>query len=681
MGLKIVRACYAAILITCSAIGFVFLIPDVSEWLHKTCWRNYESTLCLHVVGLQAAYRISTINICFHALLSIATIELWQLRFCSGLPSSIHINLWLLKIPIFLAFSIVIFIVPFNELVFTIFYYFNLFGGIIFIIIMFILALDFCHAWKIFWMRNAHKQSEQPTCYVCTWLFVIHFVTSLLYAAAFDIIISFFFFNQLNNCITTFSFLAINIFLCLIAVVLSYHPTLQETKASSQIILSALIFFVSLVSWLALSDAENKHCNMFGTAFSGSMQKVPLSMRSIVCCILAVHCLIFLALRNETISFTHSLIHVDKTTDEKRLCGFSRYHLTMVFASCYFAMAMTNWYCPADESAREQDSAKAVKLSSLVENNWVRFIALCIVSSTLPLIYIGLLTYRICHQYIADSPSKRRDTRKNMQDSPDALSIEVSFKDAIEKLSRTQVTLPLTRPTTDVEYIRIPCFYLREKQLSFWHFPRDLCQSYHGGRNGSNACTIIALIIGRLFSRSGTFVRPFGYLSDTWIHLYTTSIVEGNALYDSICKDFGVLDLSIEEAAEHFSTKLNIKQIGNPLAVAFESDIETVTIAYQLKNFVSLCKKQVILFIHRFRTGSFLIYPDGSVLFSDSHSYGDEGSLLVWSTRHNVDNLVDFLKHVLGSNQNKLATLTEIEYESRSSILKKGLLKRSFNSQ
>eukprot|EP00112_Aurelia_sp_Birch-Aquarium-sp1_P022615 Seg643.4 transcript_id=Seg643.4/GoldUCD/mRNA.D3Y31 product="hypothetical protein" protein_id=Seg643.4/GoldUCD/D3Y31 len=148
-------------------------------------------------------------------------------------------------------------------------------------------------------------------------------------------------------------------------------------------------------------------------------------------------------------------------------------------------------------------------------------------------------------------------------------------------------------------------------------------------------------------------------------------------MYDTILKEFGVLDLSIEEAAEHFGAKLNIKQIGSPLPVTFEAEIETVRVAYQLKNFVNLCKKQVILFIHRFRTGSFLVYPDGSIIFSDTHSYGEEGSLLVWAGKYDVDDLVEFLKHVLGTNENKLATLTDVEYESRFKILRGSLPKYS----
>ena len=64
------------------------------------------------------------------------------------------------------------------------------------------------------------------------------------------------------------------------------------------------------------------------------------------------------------------------------------------------------------------------------------------------------------------------------------------------------------------------------------------------------------------------------------------------------------------------------------------------------------------------------VNSDGSMLFSDSHSYGEEGSLLVWADKYNVDNMVEFLMRVLGSNQNKLATLTEVKYESRNNLKK-----------
>ena len=684
MGIKIVKAIYIAILLIWSSIQFVLLIPEVNDSLLQYCWSKLDSDICRNISGLYAGYRITLASLTFHLLLGILTIKS---SCCPAFSNFIHTNCWLLKIPIFVAINILAFVIPLNEVAFHVLYYIFLFAAIIFIPIMFVLSLDFSHAWKILWMRSAHERKEEPTCYLCTWLFVIHFITSVLYAITFDIYLAFFFFNPISQCVTTVSFLSVNIFLCLIAATASHFPLMKETKASSQIILSTMTFFVTFITWLALSDPENEPCNLLGTPFSGSNRDISVNFRSLSSCVLVIISLAFLLFRNETVSFTYSLIAIDERTDEWQFFGFSRFHLTLSFAACFLLMSMTNWYNPFMELALNWDNGRSYRFIDLYEYNYYRFVAICAVSSFLPLFYIGLLVFGLCRRYLLSHPRGKKLKEDSSSESyekfyldittQDETSIVIGYEDAISRLRKSGSVLTLSKPTQDVETMTIPCFLIRETRLRFWHFPRGISQSYYGGRNGSNACTIIALIIGRLFSRSEIFMPPFGYLPETWINLYTASIVEGNALYDKILKDFGVLDLSIEEAVEHFGSKLNIKSIASPLPVTFESEIETVRVAFQLRRFVNLCKKQVILFIHRFRTGSFLIYPDGSIIFSDSHSYGEEGALLAWAPKPDVEVLTEFLKYVLGTNENKLATLTQIEYESRFKILRGSLAKQT----
>ncbi|XP_065060094.1 uncharacterized protein LOC135687463 [Rhopilema esculentum] len=682
MGVKVARCIYIMVLLVWSSIQFIVLIPELSDILNSYCWSKFKSEICVHISGVHAGYRITLIGSVYHLLLALLTINS---NCCPNFSGFIHTNCWLLKLPVFVAINIVAFIIPIGPFAFHLLYYIYLVAAVLYIPVMFILSLDFSHAWKILWMRSAHARSEEPTCYLCTWLFLIHLATSIFYAIAFDLILAFFFFNSVTQCITTVCLLSINIFLCLVAATLSYFPHLKETKASSQIILSTMVFFVVFFTWLALSDSENEYCNMFGTPFSGSKQNISLSFRSISLCVLTTTTLLFILLRNENVSYTYSLINIDGETDALRCFGFARFHFTMSLASCFLLMAMTNWYSPFHELAVDWDRGKQNYIVDVEEYNYYRFVALCVVSSFLPLLYIGLLTFGICLRYLTKNPLRKNDTTNSTDSneksffqlsSYDETTFVIGYEEAISRLRKSSHAAALTKPREDLETALIPCYHIRETKLRFWHFPRHISQSYYGGRNGSNACTIIALIIGRLFSRSDVVIPPFGYLTDTWINLYVSSIVEGNALYDKILKEFGVLDLSIEEAAEQFGTKLNIKQIGNPLPVTFESEIETVRVAFQLQRFVNLCKKQVILFIHRYRTCAFLIFPDGSVIFSDSHSYGEEGALLIWAARYDVIPLTELLKNVLGTNQNKLATLTEIEYESRFRILRGSLKKK-----
>ena len=675
MGLKATRAGYLIILLMYSVIIFVLLIPTVRDYIFSACVGSIISNYCSRVSGLEASYRLTLVNSTFHFLLMIGTLDC-----CSQKPDvldKIHQDGWVFKIPLLMALTFIAFIIPLNNVAILIFYYMCLFGALSFIIIAFVLSLDFAHAWKIFWMQQAHKQSETPTCYLCTWLFLMHLVTSFLYAAALDIIIAFFFFNKISSCLTTIGFLSVNLFLCCVIFALSYYPTLSDLKASSQIIISTITFYTTFVTWLALSDSENEYCNMFGTVFSGSLQDSSITFRSIACVSAVVTPLAFLCFRNENISFTYSLVS-DQLTNSLKHCGYARFHLSFFCATSYFLMASTNWYKPSYEYFLRWKNSMFF-IMDFDEYCWTRFVGLYVTSSLLPLFYICLLVCSICRTYCKNSRKEKElwaqesaDTTmtiKTDDGKDDFIHVHITLEAAVKRLRKIPQIGKYVRPEQSVEYLLIPCFFIRENYINFWHFPRHISQSYYGGRNGSNACTIIAVIIGRLFFRSDICTPPWGYLSETWINIFITSIIEGNKLYDQILKKYGVLDLSVEEVVETFGDKLNVVKVEQSLPVAFESDIETVTIRYQLSSIVNLCKKQVILFIHRYRTGAFLTFPDGSVAFTDSHSYGDEGALLAWTKREFVWNLVDFLKEVLGTNQNKLATLTVIEYEDRTSIL------------
>ena len=101
------------------------------------------------------------------------------------------------------------------------------------------------------------------------------------------------------------------------------------------------------------------------------------------------------------------------------------------------------------------------------------------------------------------------------------------------------------------------------------------------------------------------------------------------------------------------------------LPVSFDADIETVTIYYQLKELLMQHKKNVCLFIHKKRTASFLIYETGEVIYADSHAFGENGALLISADINTLSSLLEFLKLILGNDENRLATLTVIQYERR----------------
>ena len=103
--------------------------------------------------------------------------------------------------------------------------------------------------------------------------------------------------------------------------------------------------------------------------------------------------------------------------------------------------------------------------------------------------------------------------------------------------------------------------------FSSWHFPKNLSQSSIQGRSGSNACTLIALTIAKLFH---TFplqsVDPTAPLNSTLVYLIVSGMLIGNQNYDRVTK--GVPQyLSVREGVSNLSF-LGSVTIGSELPVS-----------------------------------------------------------------------------------------------------------------
>ena len=72
--------------------------------------------------------------------------------------------------------------------------------------------------------------------------------------------------------------------------------------------------------------------------------------------------------------------------------------------------------------------------------------------------------------------------------------------------------------------------------VSFWFFPQSISQATLHGRNGSNACTFIALLNAKLFhlNSNNLDLREHMTLSQAWISLFLTTITYRNNMHDKV---------------------------------------------------------------------------------------------------------------------------------------------------
>ncbi|KAJ7318273.1 hypothetical protein OS493_038008 [Desmophyllum pertusum] len=83
-------------------------------------------------------------------------------------------------------------------------------------------------------------------------------------------------------------------------------------------------------------------------------------------------------------------------------------------------------------------------------------------------------------------------------------------------------------------YVQITAHYVPYgyRGVKEFIFPAYISQSTFQGRQGSSACTLIALIMGLKFSSAGLMGEPQKVLDVMWFSHVVSSISEGNNIFD-----------------------------------------------------------------------------------------------------------------------------------------------------
>ena len=220
-----------------------------------------------------------------------------------------------------------------------------------------------------------------------------------------------------------------------------------------------------------------------------------------------------------------------------------------------------------------------------------------------------------------------------------------------------------SRPSYSVRLVYDPFGINEIKQFSF---SANLSQSTIGGREGSNACTLIASMVGYHFVKLGLPEPTSSTLPSQWFEVVVDSMLEGNALHDLLF-DGEARNLDIEDAVESCGNDLHISTYDQPIGFDLRNG-DLSPLFHSLQARVTHHERQVAVLIYGDQSVAVLMWETGAFAIIDSHTHGQYGALICYAPAGQTSStdIVTWLSKGVQKYLNKslgLCTLTFVTYD------------------
>ena len=153
-----------------------------------------------------------------------------------------------------------------------------------------------------------------------------------------------------------------------------------------------------------------------------------------------------------------------------------------------------------------------------------------------------------------------------------------------------------------------------QSNMVLWKYPTEVSQSTLDGRNGSSACSVIALIFAHVAKRELLDLQPTPLLSPVWVMLLCSAIRLGNKLYDLRRHSLRQRFLSASEAATIVERCVSVS-VDAPLPVRVYGDHAPTTLLFQLRVLCSGDRGDGAVLITNEKTVLFMSVGNSSIVF------------------------------------------------------------------
>ncbi|XP_032234629.2 uncharacterized protein LOC116616695, partial [Nematostella vectensis] len=183
-----------------------------------------------------------------------------------------------------------------------------------------------------------------------------------------------------------------------------------------------------------------------------------------------------------------------------------------------------------------------------------------------------------------------------------------------------------------------------------WLFENSISQSTLNGRNGSNACTFIAIILAKtVISNLGTLAFPIAQLSPVWGVIMCNCISHGNRVHQQVTGGQAIY-FSVQDAAVHLSS-IGTIMVEDSFDVDFvcqNPQVPQSSLRFYLQRLVREPNIAAIVIINGLSVC--FLGRGNEVLLLDSHLHGTFGALVGKAALQDIDQYLTICKQWLSPN-------------------------------
>lgn len=200
---------------------------------------------------------------------------------------------------------------------------------------------------------------------------------------------------------------------------------------------------------------------------------------------------------------------------------------------------------------------------------------------------------------------------------------------------------------------------------ALWFFAPEISQSKFEGRTSSNACTFIALLMGKSFSiteNATVNIRNEPSSPYVWLEILTTAIETGNRVHDRVTGGQPI-NFSVRVARRHLDGYLGRTRVEEALDVGFTSEDSQVpqsSLSFHLGR-LSHENSNIAAFVIVNEMTICFIARGGKLFVLDSHSHFPYGAMVGVSDMSRRETFLAIVKEKLHLPHN-LCSLTFVEF-------------------